>query len=104
MFLNHAAKLRKIRRTTRKSTLKKDKTIYILTFYELFVDIIFLDTLRFTRAFNEKEAYKVSIEHLSDTKELAGGKASTLDFIGIKKSKPVLRIIEIDFLKNKKNK
>lgn len=60
--------------------------------------------MRFTRAFNEKEAYKVSIEHLSDTKELAGGKASTLDFIGIKKGKPVLRIIEIDFLKNKKNK
>ena len=41
---------------------------------------------------------------LSDTKELAGGKASTLDFIGIKKGKPVLRIVEIDFLKNKKNK
>ena len=38
---------------------------------------------------------------LGDTKELAGGKASTLDFIGIKKGKPVLRIIEIDFLKNK---
>ena len=38
---------------------------------------------------------------LSDTKELAGGKASTLDFIGIKKGKPVLRIVEIDFLKNK---
>ena len=53
------------------------------------------------RAFNEKEAFKVSIEHLSDTKELAGGKASTLDFIGIKKGKPVLRIVEIDFLKNK---
>lgn len=104
MFLNHASKLRKNRRTTRKSTLKKDKTVYILTFYELFVDIIFLDTLRFTRAFNEEEAFKVSIEHLSDTKELAGGKASTLDFIGIKKSKPVLRIVEIDFLKNKKNK
>ena len=104
MFLNHAAKLRKIRRTTRKSTLKKIKLFIFLTFYELFVDIIFLDTLRFTRAFNEKEAYKVSIEHLSDTKELAGGKASTLDFIGIKKGKPVLRIVEIDFLKNKKNK
>ena len=41
---------------------------------------------------------------LSDTKELAGGKASTLDFIGIKKGKPVLRIVEIDFLKNIKNK
>lgn len=37
---------------------------------------------------------------LSDTKELAGGKASSLDFIGIKKGKPVLRIVEIDFLKN----
>lgn len=39
---------------------------------------------------------------LSDTKELAGGKASTLDFIRIKKGKPVLRIVEIDFLKNKR--
>ena len=39
---------------------------------------------------------------LGDTKELAGGKASTLDFIGIKKGKPVLRIVEIDFLKNNK--
>lgn len=37
---------------------------------------------------------------LSDTKELAGGKASSLDFIGINKGKPVLRIVEIDFLKN----
>lgn len=39
---------------------------------------------------------------LSDIKELAGGKASSLDFIGIKKGKPVLRIVEIDLLKNKK--
>ena len=38
---------------------------------------------------------------LGDTKELAGGKASSLDFIGITKGKPVLRIVEIDFLKNK---
>ncbi len=38
---------------------------------------------------------------LGDTKELAGGKASTLDFIGITKGKPVLRIVEIDLLKNK---
>ena len=37
---------------------------------------------------------------LSDTKELAGGKASSLDFIGITKGKPVLRIVEIDFLKD----
>ena len=38
---------------------------------------------------------------LGDTNELAGGKASSLDFIGITKGKPVLRIVEIDFLKNK---
>ncbi len=38
---------------------------------------------------------------LGDTKELAGGKASSLDFIGVKKGKPVLRIVEIDLLKNK---
>ncbi len=38
---------------------------------------------------------------LSDTKELAGGKASSLDFIGITKGKPVLRIVEIDFLRNR---
>ena len=37
---------------------------------------------------------------LSDTKELAGGKASSLDFIGITKGKPVLRIVEIDLLKD----
>ena len=37
-----------------------------------------------------------------DTKELAGGKASTLDFIGTVKGKPVLRIVEIDFLKDVK--
>ena len=40
---------------------------------------------------------------MSDTKELAGGKASTLDFIGITKGKPVLRIVEIDLLKNTAN-
>ena len=34
-----------------------------------------------------------------DTKELAGGKASSMDFIGVKKGNPVLRIVEIDFLK-----
>ena len=38
---------------------------------------------------------------IGDTKELAGGKASSLDFIGVKKGKPVLRIVEIDLLKNK---
>ena len=42
-----------------------------------------------------------SKSQLGDTKELAGGKASSLDFIGITKGKPVLRIVEIDFLKNK---
>ena len=41
-----------------------------------------------------------STEQISDTKELAGGKASTLDFIGITKGKPVLRIVETDLLKN----
>lgn len=56
------------------------------------------------RAFNEKEAFKVSIENLSDTKELAGGKASTLDFIGVTKGKPVLRIVEIDMLQSIKQK
>lgn len=35
---------------------------------------------------------------LGDTKELAGGKASSLDFIGVSKGKPVLRIVEIDLL------
>lgn len=38
---------------------------------------------------------------ISDTKELAGGKAGTLDFIGITKGKPVLRIVDIDFLQDK---
>ena len=38
---------------------------------------------------------------LGDTKELAGGKASSLDFIRVTKGKPVLRIVEIDLLKNK---
>ena len=38
---------------------------------------------------------------LGDTKELAGGKASSLDFIGVTKGKPVLRIVEVDFLKRK---
>ena len=41
---------------------------------------------------------------LGDTKELAGGKASTLDFIGVTKGKPVLRIVEIDFLQDIKSK
>ena len=40
-----------------------------------------------------------SKSQLSDTKELAGGKASSLDFIGVTKGKPVLRIVEIDFLR-----
>ena len=35
---------------------------------------------------------------LGDTKELAGGKANSLDFIGVTKGKPVLRIVEIDLL------
>ena len=42
-----------------------------------------------------------SKSQIGDTKELAGGKASSLDFIGIQKGKPVLRIVEIDLLKNK---
>ena len=41
---------------------------------------------------------------LGDTKELAGGKASTLDFIGVTKGKPVLRIVEIDMLQSIKQK
>ena len=41
---------------------------------------------------------------LGDTKELAGGKASTLDFIGVTKGKPVLRIVEIDMLQAIKQK
>ena len=41
-----------------------------------------------------------SKSQLSDTKELAGGKASSLDFIGVTKGKPVLRIVEIDMLQS----
>ena len=41
---------------------------------------------------------------LGDTKELAGGKASSLDFIGVTKGKPVLRIVEIDLLQATKQK